>query len=44
MLASAVLNQSAIFLAVAHQFSFDIDTPVVDLFQVIDAAQQGSFS
>src|SRR5207253_10160822 len=40
----AVLDQSTIFLAVAHQFAFDINTPIVNLLQVIDAAQQRGFT
>src|SRR6266496_3588342 len=40
----AVLNQLPTFLAVAHQITLNIDTSAIDLLQVIDTAQQGSFS
>src|SRR2546423_7042038 len=40
----AVLDQSTIFLALAHQLAVDINTLIVNLLHVIDAAQQRGFT
>src|SRR6266849_1409194 len=40
----AVLNQPPVLLAIAHQLTFNIDAPIIDLLQVVDAAQQRRFT
>src|SRR6266852_8293368 len=40
----AVLNQPPVLLTIAKQLTFDIDAPIIDLLQVVDAAQQRRFT
>src|SRR5438270_2683218 len=40
----AILHQATIDFTVAEMFAFDVNTPTVNLFQVIDTAEEGGFT
>src|SRR5215831_14659592 len=39
-----IFHQSAVLLAISYQLTFDINTPTINLLQVINAAQHRRFS
>src|SRR2546421_7248612 len=40
----AILHQATIDFTVAEMFAFDVNTPTVNLFEMVDAAEKGGFT
>src|SRR2546421_8158518 len=40
----AILHQATIDFTVAEMFAFDVNTPTVNLFEMVDAAEEGGFT